>query len=165
MPEKKSGDSLFIGLILVGVGALMLLSYVLRRLGLPWLSWGMLWPLFLLIPVGAMAAALRSGKEDYGVLIPMTLLTFYCLYFMWLNFTGWENTAVTWPNFLIGPGLGFLAAYIASRQRGFLIPAGVLLGLAAVFYGFLLGNTIIVGGLLVAGGVALVFLRDRRKQD
>lgn len=122
-----------------------------------------LWPLFLLIPVAVLALAWADkGREAAGVVIPIVILTFYAAYFLWLNYTSWANSGTTWPNYLIGPGLAFVAYYFVERRAELLVPAFVLLGLASVFYSAMYDNTLIIGGFLVLTGL-IVLARGYRR--
>jgi len=159
MEEKKSREArefkisfILAGAILVGIGVLFLLVNIT-----PYLSVEKLWPLFMLIPVAILIAVWTQYKKEASwVILPVVILLFYCGYFLWLNFTSWNNTMVTWPNFIIGPGLGFLGFYFTTRKWGHLIPAFTLLILAAIFYGAIIENTMIVGILLIAIGLLLI---------
>ncbi|MCP5107332.1 MAG: hypothetical protein GY950_28355 [bacterium] len=167
MVEKKDQTinmgMLILGITLLGTGTLFLASNVIS-----YLSPARLWPLFMLIPVGVLLAVGIQYKEKLpAVIFPIIILTFYCGYFLWLNFTSWHYVAATWPNFLIGPGLGFLGLYFTSHKWEFMIPSFILLLLAASFYGAILGNTLIVGILMVAMGLALVLrglIKGRKKE-
>jgi hypothetical protein len=75
----------------------------------------------------------QNFKAHYGVLMPAALLTFLTIYFLWLNYTTWENVKYTWPNFLLAPASGLFALYIANREKGLLIPVCVLAALAVIF--------------------------------
>ncbi len=154
--EKKLNGklvSVVFGSILIGVGLIFLVGNIF-----PSLSIGYLWPFFMLVPVGILIPVwLMDRKGNAGVLIPIVILTFYACYFLWLNFTTWENAEWTWPNFLIGPGLGFLAVFFANRQWGFTIPAFILLAMSAIFYAELIENTLILALVLMAIGLALIF--------
>jgi hypothetical protein len=140
------------GAILVGVGMLFMVINLV-----PGLSMGRLWPLFMVIPVAILAAAwIQDGEKANGVVFPIVLLLFYCGYFLWLNLTSWHQVAFTWPNFLIGPGLGFLGLYLVQRKWEYLVPASVLLVLAAIFYAALMENTWFIGFTLVAVGILFI---------
>ncbi|MCK5056882.1 MAG: hypothetical protein KAT34_09520 [Candidatus Aminicenantes bacterium] len=155
--EKKKDQQynigfLVFGAILVGLGILFLVTNII-----PILSIEKLWPLFLLIPVAILVAVwLQARERAAGVVLPIVLLTFYCSYFLWLNFTTWYNVETTWPNFIIGPGLGFLGLFIVTRNWAYLIPSSILLLLAAVFYAALIENTIFVGILLIVLGLVFI---------
>lgn len=124
----------------------------------------------MLIPVAILVMVwVQEGNKSAGVIVPITILLFYCGYFLWLNFTTWAYVATSWPNFLIGPGLGFLALYMATRKGEYLVPSFVLLVLSAVFYAAIIENTLIVGILLVVMGLFLIFkplfIKNRKEKS
>lgn len=165
MEEKKDQNFkvgfLIFGSILVGVGALFLIVNMI-----PYLDVGKLWPLFMLIPVAILITVwIQDKKKSSGVVLPIIVLVFYCGYFLWLNFTTWSYTETTWPNFLIGPGLGFIGLYFATRKWEYLIPSFILLILAAIFYAAIIENTLIVGILLIAMGILLILKSLFLKKD
>jgi hypothetical protein len=156
MEEKKTKEYkigfLVFGGILVGLGILFLVTNII-----PFLSVERLWPLFLMVPVAILVAVwLQGGKRAAGVVLPIVILIFYCGYFLWLNFTTWFNVDTTWPNFILGPGLGFLGLFIVTRKWEYLIPSSILLLLTAVFYATIIENTIFVGILLVVLGLVFI---------
>jgi hypothetical protein len=156
MTTNKNANAKFagavFGAILIGVGVLFLLGNIF-----PYFAVGRLWPLFMLIPAAILGAVwMRDRKEYAGAVLPITILLFFTGYFLWLNFTTWAYVEITWPNFLIGPGLGFVALYIASKKWEFMIPAFVLLLMAALFYSGIYDNTLILSLLLIAAGVAVL---------
>ena len=159
------------GIILVVAGLLLILGRYLDFGGIE-----KLWPLFLLIPVIPFGRALIKGPRDNAsLLIPVTILVIYSLYFLWLNYGGWSNASYTWPNFILAPGLGFLTAYLVSRDRGMLIPGGILCLIGLVMYGRIIFNRfgmeidrlLLTGIVLVAVGVVVIFTRKKpnRKND
>ena len=156
MEEKKSKEfrtgSFVMGAILVGVGILFLVVNFV-----PYLSVAKLWPLFMMVPVAILIAVWLHYKEKaVGVVLPVVILIFYCVYFLWLNFTSWNHVETTWPNFIIAPGLGFLGLYFAARKWEYLIPSFLLLTLAAIFYAAIIENTIVVAVLLILMGLLLI---------
>jgi hypothetical protein len=135
----------------------------------PLLSIGKLWPLFMLIPVVFMVNAwIIQKKEASGVIFPVILLTYYAGYFLWLNFVGWENTATTWPNFLLGPGLAFIGLFFTTREWGVLIPAGILLVLATIFFAANVKANVIIALILILFGVMIllksIFFPEKRNK-
>jgi len=156
MEEKRSKEYNFgvlvLGSVLVGVGLLLLVANII-----PYLGVAKLWPLFMLIPAAVLVAVyIQDRRKLAAVILPVIILVFYCGYFLWLNFTTWHYAATTWPNFLIGPGLGFLGLYFAARKWEFLIPSIILLMLAAIFYAAIIENTMIVGILFIAIGLLFI---------
>jgi hypothetical protein len=140
------------GAILSLLGVLFLLNNFYH-----FLYAGRIWPLFLLIPVIPLAINwLEKGRSAAGAVVPITILTFYCGHFLWLTHSSWTAAGTSWPNYLIGPGLGFLFLYLIERRTGLLVPAFVLLGLAAAFYSGIYGNSLYLGGFLVIAGAVLV---------
>ncbi len=161
--SRRRVAALFGGIVIVLLGVLFLLNNVYR-----FLDAELTWPLFLLIPVIPLAGNwLEKGREASGAVVPITTLVFYCGYFLWLTHTHWAGAGTTWPNYLIGPGLGFLLLYVIERKTG--LPAAdkvaaafILLGLAAAFYSALYGDSLPLGGFLVIAGAILV-LTGRKK--
>jgi hypothetical protein len=162
MAEKMSSGTraaaLSGGAILTLLGILFLLNNFYQ-----FLEAEQVWPLFLLIPVIPLAINwMEKGRQAAGAVIPITILVFYCGYFLWLTHTSWAYSGMTWPNYLIGPGLGFLLLYAIERKTGLLAPAFILLGLAAAFYSAIYGNSLPLGAFLIVAGAILV-LRGRKK--
>jgi len=144
--------SLVIGAILALVGVMFLLNNFYD-----FLSIGRLWPLFMLIPAVLLALIWADkGREASGLVIPITILVFYAGYFLWLNYTCWQGAGTTWPNYLIGPGLGFVLLYFIDRNPALLVPAFILLGLAAIFFSVLYGNSLFIGGFLILVGLFIL---------
>ena len=140
------------GVILALLGVLFLLNNLYR-----FLEADRIWPLFLLIPVIPLAINwMEKGREGAGAVIPITILAFYCCHFLWLTHTGWSGAGTSWPNYLIGPGLGFLFLYAIERRVGLLGPAFILLGLGAAFYSGIYASSLPLGGFMVAAGAILV---------
>jgi len=140
------------GAILALLGVLFLLNNFYR-----FLDARRTWPLFLLIPIIPLAIHwLEKGREAAGAVIPIAILAFYCGHFLWLTHTNWAAAGTSWPNFIIGPGLGFLFLHFIERKKGLLVPAFVLLGLGAAFYGGIYGSSLPLGGFLVLAGAILL---------
>ncbi|OHD54804.1 MAG: hypothetical protein A2Y33_02205 [Spirochaetes bacterium GWF1_51_8] len=149
--EEKAGALMF-GIIMIVVGGLFLLGTIF-----PWFKIGNLWPLFIALPVPfIMIPLLTEGKKAGAVLIPITILLFLCVYFLWLNIVGWQNAAQTWPNFILAPGLGFLLAALLTGEVGFYIPAGILIALVVIFYFSFFNFSLMIAILLIGLGLLIV---------
>ena len=161
---KKRNDAPVFGAILILAG----LFFVLRYFFADRFLMRDLWPLFLLIPVIPMSIALiKDPRKNAGTAVPMTILVFLSVYFLFQNYRAepWRN--VSWPIFVLAPGLGLLAAYLLSRDRGFLVPGIILTTLAAVFFIiFSVGAaTWLVGLLLIIAGVVVLLTRSKKGGD
>ncbi len=125
-----------------------------------------LWPLFLLIPVAALGQQyLEKGRAAAGALVPVGILLYLTGFFLWLNFTTWERTAVTWPNFLLAPALGLFLQFLATRKTALLVPVAVLSVVAAVFLAGFHRSTLAIAVTLIAVGALLLIgpaLRGRK---
>lgn len=92
-----------------------------------------------------------------GIWLPVTILIFYMGYFLWLNQVGWYHAETTWPNFLIGPGLGFFVLFLLKKEWGYIIPALTLLILAGIFYSEFMDNSLAFALGFIAAGLMLIF--------
>ncbi len=135
---------IILAVILIAAGVVLILSK-----SIPELRISKMWPLFMMIPVAAMAASwAREGKKAAGVVYPITLLTLLCVYFIWLNFNGWKQVQYTWPVFILAPGLSFFSLFAVLKEKGLLVPACILSGLGIFF---LTG----AGSFAIAAGISL----------
>ena len=141
------------GILLVVVGILFLLS----NLGFVEISWIHLWPLFLLVPGILLEFGFFIYRKDAGLLVPGGILTTYGLLFLANVMYGWQWMEYLWPVFLLGVALGLFQLYLfGERERGLLIPVGILTALSLFFlfdhlitlhFGLIAGIVLIVVGL------------------
>jgi hypothetical protein len=116
-----------------------------------------LWPLFLLVPVAILGQQyLEKGKAAAGVLVPLGILSYLAVFFLWLNFTSWDQTAVTWPHFLLAPAFGLFLHFLATRKTGLLVPITALCVIAVVFLAGFHRSTVAIAVALIAVGVVLL---------
>ncbi len=116
-----------------------------------------LWPLFLLVPVAILGQQfLEKGRAAAGVLVPVGILLYLTVFFLWQNFTSWDRTAVTWPNFLLAPAFGLFLLFLATRKAGLLVPITVLSVVAVVFLAGFHRSTVAIAVALIAVGVVLL---------
>ena len=122
---KKS--SLFPGLLLIVVGAILLLNKLLPD----FLDWRNIYPIILIaFGILMILSASCKHKTDKGAVFPGTILFLIGLFFFLRNFGFVEYYYVReiWPIFIIILGLGFLALFIAKpTDRGSLVPAGLFI--------------------------------------
>ena len=153
-PRRPSSSShaLALGVLLIAAGLAFLAASTF-----PEATVARLWPLFLLIPVVILGQQyLEKGKAAAGVLVPSGILLYLAVYFLWLNFTSWEHTAVTWPHFLLAPALGLFLLFLATRRTALLVPISVLSVIAVVFLAGFRRSTFALALALIAVGVLLV---------
>jgi hypothetical protein len=143
-----------IGVVLITLGILFLLD----NLDLIEINFGLLWPVLIILAGLFFVVGYLYDRKNYGLLMPATLLITYGLLFWYCVITDWDSMQELWPVFLIGPGLGFYFMYLlGGKEKGLLIPAGILVGLGLIF---LLSS----GGMLkywplilIACGVYLIY--------
>ncbi len=131
--------SFFVGLILVVLGGLLLANN-LGWLQINWFSLiseiGVLWPWVLIVAGAAFWIGWIGNRQQYGLLLPGTVLLTYGLLFWYCQSYGWHEMGYRrlWAFFMIGPGLGFLAMYLLGpKERGYLVPGTILTGLGLLF--------------------------------
>lgn len=141
-----------LGVVFIAVGVAFLAASVFPEANI-----GTLWPLFLLIPVvGLGQTYLAKGKSAAGVLVPLGILLYLTVLFLWLNLTSWERTEAAWPHFLLAPAFGLLLLAVATRNVGLLVPVGVLGALAAISLAGFDRSRLAIALVLIVVGVALV---------
>jgi hypothetical protein len=141
-----------LGLLFILVG----LALLLRPL-VPEPTIARLWPLFLLVPVLVLGTQLiEKGKGAAGVLVPMGILSYLTVYFLWLNFSTWAHTAETWPHFLLAPAFGLFLLYLATRNTSLLVPVLILTVLAGVFLGGIQRSSVAMAVIFIAVGLVIL---------
>lgn len=128
---RRSGTVM--GPLLIVVGLLMLLPQV----GFPGI--GFLWPMLILaVGVGLLLRFFQT-RDDSGFAFTGALLALLGIFFQlyqWFDFSMGDH----WPFFVMAPGLAMLTmAALDSHRRDAFVPAGVLIGLALIFYLFASG--------------------------
>lgn len=156
-----------LGGILIGLGIL----FLLHNLGLFnfWSIFGFaisrLWAsIFIILPGLLFHWKFFSGsRRDPGLLVPGGILLVIGMTLQ-INtlFGGW---GVTWPFFIFSVAFGLFELYcFGNREKGLLIPVGILSGLSAIFFfsfslreilGFETGPYAIPAALIIIGLVVL----------
>jgi hypothetical protein len=87
-----------------------------------------LWPVFPLAAGIAFCAGYLVNRQNYGLLMPGTILTFIGALFFYCEFYGWWRMENLWPLFVLAPAAGFLSLYFGGgrKEPGLLVPAGIL---------------------------------------
>lgn len=116
------------GILLVLLGVLFLIGNFYH------VSMKQLWPIFILAPGIFFFTLYFSRREDYGVMMPASVLTVIGILFFYCTFSGWYSMKYLWPWFILAPAIGFLLMYfLGTQEQGLLIPAGILSTLGLVF--------------------------------
>jgi len=118
-----------------------------------------LWPIFLIGGAVAFYVGYFLNRNQYGLLMPGTILLVIGLLFFYCSMTGWYRMENLWPVFILAPALGFIAMYFGGvKEKGLLIPAGILsaIGLLFLLVSTDLGNYWPV--LLILGGILLIYM-------
>ncbi len=153
-PARKSSS---IPVPILGVLLILLGLALLVRPLVPEPTISKLWPLLLLIPVFVLGQRfLEKGKGAAGVLVPVGVLLYLMIYFLWVNLRLASSVGDTWPHFLLAPAFGLFLLYLATRNTRHLVPAAILTLLAGVFFGGMHRSTIAVAVILIAVGVFIL---------
>jgi hypothetical protein len=149
--EEKTMDTrqLKNGNVLMGLALIVLgLVFLAVTQGAFNLSWGNFWPLIPMI-VGAFLLlqafvteipARRAGLVIGGTIALLTGAFFFATT---TGILDWSDQGRFWPVYPLIVGVAFLAAYLATGMTfpGYLIPAGILIGVGLVFGAILLTGT------------------------
>lgn len=140
------------GIALIVLGGVLMLPTITDLRGRD------LWPIFVLGPGVFFLAMFLMNRRSIGLLMPGTILTIIGLLFLYCTIAGWERMHDLWPLFLLAPGLGFILMYLlGDRERGLLIPGGILTILGAIFLTGVSELATIVPALLIIVGLMFLF--------
>lgn len=132
------------------------------------------WPAFFLIIPGLAFhyGFARGGRRDPGLLVPGGILLVLGIVFQ-INmlFGGWH---ILWPGYIFAVAFGLFELYLfGNRDKGLLIPVGILGGLSIIFFtSFSLKelfsfsvNRFLIPLVLIVIGLIIVFRGDSRRKD
>lgn len=153
-PVPRPSRSLIPGVLLIVFGVFFL---AVNFVGVDFED---IWPVTLLVPAIAFFIMFARDRRQYGLLMPGTILVVLSVLFFTCQIRGWTLMDVLWPIFMLAPGLGFIMLYLFGRRDpGLLIPAGILIGLSAVFLLANLGFGHLWPAVLILVGVLLLVRR------
>lgn len=159
--EKKEVSVL--GWILVILGGLLLIG----NLGLIRIDPENLWPLF---PLGLglffELQFFAGGRKDPGLLVPGGIFITISVIFLTCVTLGWHWMGKLWPLFVLAPAVGFSQLYLfGERERGLLIPVGILSIVGLTFFANNLGYhriwKIFIPLCMIIIGISLLFKRRK----
>jgi len=121
--------------IIIGIGLIILgLIFLSENFGYVEFDFGQIWPVFVILGGVGFWLGFLQDRKNYGLIMPATILTVYGLLFLYCSYDGWYNMQYLWPWFMIGPGIGFFFMYsFGEKDRGLLVPAGILSGIGLLF--------------------------------
>jgi hypothetical protein len=175
-PVKK--NNIFFGVIVIVIGLLLLLDSLkvfdnsFNFLDIGFLA-GRFWATLFLILPGLLFhySYFAKGRKDAGLLVPGGILFVVGLTCqLSVLFDVWS---VLWPGFILAVAVGLYELYLfGNRDKGLLIPVGILGGLSAIFFVYIsfepyLDNRyrqLILPVIVIAIGIAVLFKnRSSRK--
>ncbi|HEY8345036.1 MAG TPA: hypothetical protein VIL66_07590 [Bacillota bacterium] len=157
----KKNEVSVLGWILVILGGL----FIIGNLGLSRIDPGHLWPLF---PLGlGLLFELRffaGGRKDPSLLVPGGILLTISITFLLFVTLGWHLIGKLWPLFILAPAVGLAQKYFfGERERGLLIPVGILSIVGLTFLANNLGDhgvwRNLIPLLMILIGASLLFGR------
>jgi hypothetical protein len=133
-------NNIIFGVIVIIIGVLLLLNSIdvfgenFNYFDIGYLI-GQFWPtLFLIIPgILFHYSFFAKGKKDAGLLVPGGILFVTGLTCQLSSlFDVW---GVLWPGFILAVAVGLFELYLfGNREKGLLIPVGILGGLSVIFF-------------------------------
>ncbi len=146
--KKDKSKKVIVGVVLIALGVLWLgcnlLSFMANWLDIPWRFgfWNLVGGLWPLIVVGAGVALCippitQPQRRDLGGMwIPGVAVLTTGLILTLSGFTGyWDIWARLWPLELVGLAVGFILAFVFTRNSGLLVPA-VIIGMNGIIFLF-----------------------------
>ncbi len=151
---------IFFGIVLVLIGLFSLLG----NFGIINIHLWELWP-FIILALGLVFefSYFLGVKKEEGLLVPGGIFITIGINFIICIILGWDMMAITWPLFIMAPGIGLFQLYLFGAKRtGVLIPSLILLSIGGLFLlrnissfrNFGIGFAvilIIIGALLIFG--------------
>jgi hypothetical protein len=145
--------------LIIGLGLVILgIVFLSENFGFIDIDISNIWPLIIIFGGLGFWFGFFKDRNNYGLIMPGTILVVYGLLFWYCTFEGWYNMGAFWPVFLIGPGLGFYFMYLfGEKEKGFLIPATILTAIGVVFLFSQTGVFRLWPVLLIIIGFILIF--------
>lgn len=141
----KKGNLIW-GLFLILFGILILLN---RYMNLNIFHVETLWPFIVLIIGLIFETSYFISRKSPGVLVPGGILTTIGLLFLFETLTNWRFSGRTWPVYPLSVAIGLFQLYLfGGRERGLLIPVGILGGVSLVAFSIIIFGKILSGILI-----------------
>lgn len=155
------------GIILICVGVLLLLGNlgVVPRFGK---LIGTFWPMIIIFISLLFHVGYYSNKNNVGLLVPGGILLTVGI--VCQSSILWDMWGFMWPGFILAPAVGLFELYIfGKREKGLLIPIGILTGISMIFFSTSFHSLGRIGryfipALLILIGLA-VLVKDKRNNN
>lgn len=158
--DKGRNGKFGLGLTLIFVGILLTLSTfgVMPSLGKLMAKF---WPMILIFISLFFHAGYYSNRKNVGLLVPGGILLTLGVVFQTAEL--WNIYSVMWPGVILAPAVGLFELYcFGNREKGLLIPVGILSGISLIFFSFTIryltgfSKFILPAGLILAGLIILI---------
>jgi len=166
-------DNYLVGLLLIGIGALVLVLRVLFGIKLLEFNTYDFWVfIVLLVGLGFELGFFLSGSKP-GLLIPGGIITTIGFLFIFEVATDWNFAGYTWPVYILSVAIGLFQMYLFSRrEKGLLIASMIVGGVGAFFMVCIIFSEItsiinpgvVIPIALIAAGIALFFSGSSAKK-
>ncbi|MDD5567336.1 MAG: hypothetical protein PHH01_04030 [Patescibacteria group bacterium] len=144
------------GVIIILIGVVLLLNELGVNINL-----GDFWPIFLAVPglgFWLLYFSKRHQRGIEGVLIPGTILLGLGAFFFFQSFTDWKYEGDTGFVYTLIISLAFFAPYLlGERNRGYLVPAWILLAVSLIIFFATIVDWTVWPVFLIVFGVWLLF--------
>lgn len=152
-----------LGLIMIILG----LIFLLDNLNILRFEFFMLWPLLVILGGTGFWLGFLTNRKNLGLIMPGTILIIYGALFMYCALTDWDYMRILWPVFLLGPGIGFFLMYAFSekKDRGLLLPGGILTLLSLLFAFSHLNYLRYWPVILIIIGIVLLLRPSKKKNE
>ncbi|HEY8421871.1 MAG TPA: DUF5668 domain-containing protein [Thermoclostridium sp.] len=162
--DKGRNGKFVLGITLICIGFLLILSTfgVIPSLGR---LISKFWPMIFIFISLLFHAGYYSNKNNVGLLVPGGILLTLGVVFQTAEL--WDIYGVMWPGVILAPAVGLYELYyFGNREKGLLIPVGILSAISLFFFTFTIGNLrglskfILPAGLIFAG--LIILIKDQR---
>ncbi|AGC68300.1 hypothetical protein Cst_c13090 [Thermoclostridium stercorarium subsp. stercorarium DSM 8532] len=163
MDNRKNGK-FGLGVTLICIGILLTLSTfgVIPSIGELLAKF---WPLIFIFVSVLFHAGYYSDRKNVGLLVPGGI--FLTLGIVFQTSELWDIYNVMWPGVFLAPAVGlFELYYFGNREKGLLIPVGILTCFSLFLFTFTIRNLrgfskfILPIGLIIAG--VIILINDRK---
>jgi hypothetical protein len=151
---------------ILGIVVVLLAVFMMAAQVFGILSFRFLWPLLMIAPIVFFIPLFLKDNKKFALLwIPSVTLIFLSLYFILLNYAGWNYISISWPNFILAPGLGLFAFYLARKSKGSLVWSFLTVMSALIGYGVVFNSKrLLFICSLISGVFFIIYVFSKKKK-